>query len=183
MTRYFFQSFFVAAVWLLMFGNAQAWEGIVVKVIDGDSLKVRRDGRIVELRLYGIDAPEYRQPYSNKAKQHAKRLVFQQMVTVHEKDTDRYGRIVALVTSRDVMLNREMVRAGLAWYYPKYCRDQPLCGELMDLEDRARKERRGLWRETDPVAPWDWKRQQKSSGSEGRSRRFDRWYDRFIDLL
>ncbi len=179
MTRIFSFLFCVTAGLLFLAEHAAAWEGVVVKVIDGDSLRVQRNGKTVELRLYGIDTPEYRQPYSNKAKQFARRFVDRHTVTVREKDIDRYGRIVALVESRAGMLNRELVRAGLAWYYPKYCREQPLCGELESLENDARKAGRGLWRDTEPVAPWEWKRQQKNSGSKGP----DRWYYRLLDWL
>ncbi len=141
-----------------------AWEGVVVKVLDGDSLQIRRDGKIYEIRLYGIDTPEYKQPYSNKAKQFTKRLAYRQTVSVEKRDIDRYGRIVALVSSHGKLVNRELVRAGLAWFYPRYCREQPLCRELESLERQARKERRGFWREKNPVSPWDWKRQLKISG-------------------
>ena len=146
---------------LLSVLQASAWEGVVVKILDGDSMKVRRDGKIYEIRLYGIDTPEYRQPYSSKAKHFSKRLAYQQRVTVKKKDVDRYGRIVALVTSRGKLVNRELVREGLAWYYPRYCKAQPLCSELESLEKTARKQRRGLWRENNPVSPWDWKRSYK----------------------
>jgi micrococcal nuclease len=155
----------VYCVFLLVFvslfatvDRASAWEGVVVKVLDGDSLRIRRSGKIEEIRLYGIDAPEYRQPYSNKAKQYVRRMVNGREVAVEEMDIDRYGRIVALVTLKDRLVNRELVEAGLAWYYPRYCRRQPLCGELAELEARARRQGRGLWRDPDPVPPWEWKR-------------------------
>lgn len=156
-----------------------AWEGIVVKIIDGDSLKVKRNGKIHDIRLYGIDTPEYRQAYSNKAKQFTRRLAYNQVVSVVEKDIDRYGRIVALVMSKGVLVNRELVREGLAWYYPKYCRSQPLCGELQVLERKAREARRGLWRDENPVSPWDWKHQNKKGGSKGRTK----WFYQFLDWL
>ena len=171
MTRYFYILLCALLALFISIGDIDAWEGIVVKVIDGDSLKVRQKGKIYEMRLYGIDTPEYRQAFSNKAKQFTKRLVSGQRVSIEKKDVDRYGRIVALVVSRGKLVNRELVREGLAWYYPKYCRDQPLCGELQKLERQARKERRGLWRDENPVSPWNWKRQQKSSSSKGRTRR------------
>ena len=159
---------------------ASAWEGVVVKVLDGDSMLIKRDGRIHEIRLYGIDAPEYRQSHSSKAKQFVKRLVLRQPVAVEKMDVDRYGRIVALVFVQDKLVNRELVRAGLAWYYPRYCRRQPLCGELADMEEEARKQRRGLWRDPDPVSPWEWKRRERLSGSQPRGgwilRLPDRWY-------
>lgn len=138
--------------------HATAWEGVVVKVLDGDSIRIKRNGRIDEIRLYGIDAPEYKQPYSNKAKQYVRRMVYRQEVVVEEMDVDRYGRTVALVFLKDKLVNRELVGAGLAWYYPRYCRRQPLCGELAELEAGARRQGRGLWRDPDPVSPWEWKR-------------------------
>lgn len=157
---------------LLQAVNACSWEGVVVRIIDGDSLKVQRDGKIYELRLYGIDTPEYRQPYSNKAKQYVRRHIYRQVVHVSEKDIDRYGRIVALVTSGNETINRELVLEGLAWFYPRYCREQPLCSELQQLEKKAVKERRGLWRDEKPISPWEWKRRSRKAESESRSPRY-----------
>lgn len=141
--------------------SVYAFEGVVVKVIDGDSLQVEKDnGQVYEIRLYGIDTPEYKQPYSNKAKQLTGKLTFRQRVTVEKRDVDRYGRLVALVSSQGKLVNRELVRDGLAWYYSRYCLEQPLCNELELLETSARQERRGLWRDKNPIAPWDWKKQK-----------------------
>lgn len=157
--------------------TAVAWEGMVVRVLDGDSIQVERNGKTYELRLYGIDTPEYKQAYSNKAKQYTKRLVLGKPVAVEEMDIDRYGRIVALVSCQGELVNRELVQAGLAWHYPRYCRREPLCTELAGLERSARKQKRGLWQDTEPVAPWEWKRRQKMSGSK----RGSGWSDRFGD--
>jgi micrococcal nuclease len=151
---------------LLGAGQAWGWEGIVTKVLDGDSLQVRREGRMVEVRLYGIDTPEYRQAYSTKARQFSRKLFSSRTVAVEEKDVDRYGRIVALVTCQGLLVNRELVRAGLAWHYPKYCRSQPLCSELAVLEQGARTARIGLWADPEPVAPWEWKRRQRSGPAD-----------------
>ena len=151
-------------------GQTFAWEGVVVKVLDGDSLKISRNGKIYEIRLYGIDAPEYRQAYSNKAKRFLKKLAFRQSAEVEQKDIDRYGRLVALVTVQGELVNKELVRSGLAWFYPKYCREQPLCSQMEYLEKEARRGHRGLWRDEDPVSPWEWKRRQRISGSGTRKR-------------
>ena len=161
MTRCFYILLTVVFTFLVQMGDAAAWEGVVVKVLDGDSIEIKRNGKVHTVRLYGIDTPEYKQAYSNKAKQFTKRHVDRQRVSVVEKDIDRYGRIVALVMSSGKLVNRELVREGLAWYYPKYCLAQPLCGELKNLERKARKEGRGLWRDENPVSPMIWKRQQK----------------------
>jgi endonuclease YncB( thermonuclease family) len=157
---------FLVALVSLFFpaGPVHSWEGVVVYVLDGDSLKIKQkqDSKVYEIRLYGIDTPEYKQPYSNKAKQFTKRLTFGQKVFVQKKDTDRYGRIVALVSTGTKLVNRELIREGLAWFYPRYCQEQPLCGDLQSIELQARKQRRGLWRDKKPVSPWEWKRRQRA---------------------
>ncbi len=173
MTRYFFILFYAMFSLIVAVGDSYGWQGTVVKIIDGDSLQVQRKEKNYEIRLYGIDTPEYKQAYSNKAKQFTRRLAYKQVVTIEEKDIDRYGRIVALVMSHGKLLNRELVREGLAWYYPKYCRDQPLCGEIKRLERKARKARRGIWRDKSPVPPWYWKRQQQKRTSLKRRNRLD----------
>jgi len=151
--------------------TAYSWQGYVVKVLDGDSLRVKRGKEVIEIRLYGIDCPEWGQDYGNKAKRYTKAKAYQRTVTVESRDVDRYGRTVALVSSSGRLINRELVRAGLAWMYPKYCKEQPLCSELKKLQNKAKKRRLGLWRAKYPVSPWQWKRQKKSSDSRGRSRR------------
>lgn len=163
---------------LLFAVPGQAWVGEVVKVLDGDSLRVMRDGRQYELRLYGIDTPEHGQPYGDRARGFARGLLAGQEVTVAEKDVDRYRRIVALVTCQGALVNRELVRAGLAWHYPRYCRSEPLCSELAALADEARTARRGLWADPDAIAPWEWKRQKKAgSGARPAWRRWlDGWW-------
>ena len=161
---------FVVGLVLSQCTPLHAWNGTVVRVIDGDSIRVNRNGNIVEIRLYGIDTPEYRQDYSNKAKQYIKRLTSGKTVSVEPKDIDRYGRTVALITSHGRLINRELVRSGFAWFYPKYCLEQPLCSELKTLENKARTARRGLWRGDNPVSPWEWKRRERVEKSKSFSR-------------
>ena len=156
--------------------SAWGWEGTVVKVLDGDSLQVRQGGRLVELRLYGVDAPEYRQAYSSRAREFTRELLDCRTVTVEEKDVDRYGRTVALVSCQGSLVNRELVRAGLAWRYAKYCRTEPLCSELATLEQEARRARRGLWADPEPVPPWVWRHQKRSGSASGPD-----WYRRLLD--
>ena len=132
-----------------------AFRGKVVGAADGDTITVLHDGHGERVRLHGIDAPEKGQPFGNRAKQYASELTFGNIVTVEPTDRDQYGRIVADVRLPDGRsLNREMVRAGLAWWYRRYSHDP----ELARLEAEARAARRGLWADPHPVPPWEWRR-------------------------
>jgi uncharacterized membrane protein YkvA (DUF1232 family) len=67
---------------------------------------------------------------------------------------DRYGRTVAIVRCAGVEVNRVQVERGMAWVYPKYNRDKSLPG----VQEQARQARRGLWVDSDPVPPWEFRR-------------------------
>ena len=71
-------------------------------------------------------------------------------------DVDRYGRTVGEVILPDGrVLNHELVRAGLAWWYRRYAPDDKT---LEQLERGARGANRGLWADPNPVPPWEWRR-------------------------
>ncbi len=132
---------------------------MVTKVVDGDSLELNRSGRMVRVRLYGIDAPEFRQPGGRAATREAWLLLNGRSVRVEPMGRDQYGRVVALVYREDGLLaNREMVYRGQAWVYSRYCRKPSLCREWKDLERYAKARRVGLWRKRHYLPPWQWRR-------------------------
>ena len=138
-----------------------AWEGKVVGVTDGDTIKVLKDGKQVKIRLASIDCPEKGQPYSQVARKFTAGLVSGKVVKVWPTDTDRYGRTVAFVFVEDKNVNKELLKAGLAWHYKYYSRDP----ELAKLEFEARSKKLGLWKEPNQIAPWEWrKNRRKKSG-------------------
>ena len=132
------------------------FSGEVVGVADGDTITVMHNGKGERIRLHGIDCPEKRQAFGKKAKQFTSELVFGKTITVTVLDVDRYGRTVGEVILPDgPVLNHELVRAGLAWWYRKYAPDD---GTLAQLEADARAAKRGLWADAEPVPPWEWRR-------------------------
>ncbi len=137
---------------------AADFTGRVVGVSDGDTITVLHNGKGERIGLHGIDCPEKRQAFGNRAKQFTSKLVFGNAVTVQVMDRDRYGRTVGVVLLPDGRsLNHELVRAGLAWMYRRYTNDQ----SLSDLEEEARVARRGLWADRNPIPPWEWRIMRK----------------------
>ena len=129
---------------------AETHVGKVVKIVHGDTLT-----------LAEIDAPEKGQPFGNKAKQALAGMVFGKQVKVIVVDIDRYGRTVGQIVRVDGNLdvNAALVEEGSAWVYRKYAK-RPM---LLELEEKARKEGRGLWADTQPIPPWDWRRGERES--------------------
>ncbi len=138
---------------------AADFTGRVVGVSDGDTITVMHNGKGERIRLHGIDCPEKRQAFGNRAKQFTSKLVFGTTVTVQVVDRDRYGRTVAEVLLPDGRsLNRELVKAGFAWWYWRYTPDDET---LALLEREARGAQRGLWADPHAVAPWEWRIMRK----------------------
>lgn len=137
--------------------SAQGPAAIIVDyVVDGDSLVVQKGTKKMEVRLWGIDAPEYDQPDSIMARNGLKKMVMGQKGVLYIKYQDRYGRYVSLLKIKDLNVNEAMVANGHSWVYDRYCRE-PVCQRWKHLQAEAKKQRRGLWSGNDPVPPWQWK--------------------------
>jgi len=119
---------------LVVTAHAESFSGKVVGISDGDTIRVIHNGAAERVRLWGIDCPEKRQPFGTRARQFTGDLAFGKDVTVEVRDVDRYGRTVGEIILPDGRnLNRELVKAGLAWWYRQYARGDR---ELDRLEDR-----------------------------------------------
>ena len=66
------------------------FSGRVVRVIDGDTVQVLADGKMMKVRLNGIDAPESGQPFGQRSKQNLLKLAVQKQTEVIANNTDRY---------------------------------------------------------------------------------------------
>jgi micrococcal nuclease len=138
---------------------AEDFSGRVVRVIDGDSIEVMHEGRAEQVRLSGIDCPEMGQPFGKRAKQFTSQLAFGKEVAVKVAGYDRYDRTLGEITLSDgKSLNRELVRAGYAWWYRRYA---PTDKVLEKLENEAREAKRGLWADPNPVPPWGWRKNRR----------------------
>jgi endonuclease YncB( thermonuclease family) len=167
---------------LALSASAQAdFTGKVVSVADGDTVTVLRDHDQIKVRLSGIDAPEKAQPFGERSKQNMSRLVFGKEVTVEDRKKDRYGRTVGrvLVASdeckqldcpKTLDVSMAQLTVGLAWHFKRYEKEQPEQerGQYSFAEDEAHAKRVGLWRDSNPVAPWDWRAEKKVSEEKRR---------------
>jgi endonuclease YncB( thermonuclease family) len=145
-------------------------EGRVVGVADGDTITVLGAGnRQTRVRLQGIDAPESRQAFGQVSKLSLGDLVFDKKVVVEYQKTDRYGRTLGKVIAEGRDVNLLQVKAGLAWHYKYYQDEQSPADRRLyaDAEAEARSARRGLWADSNPTPPWDFRRGKRVAVEEG----------------
>jgi micrococcal nuclease len=147
------------ALWTMVTAvSATTLVGRVVKIADGDTLTIVVDGQQEKIRLSDIDTPERKQPYGTRAKQALSELTFGKTITVLTTTRDRYGRVIGHIKADGVDVNAELVRLGYAWVYRRYSDD----AELIHLEELARSEGLGLWADSNPIPPWEWRRGRRS---------------------
>jgi micrococcal nuclease len=127
----------------------------VIKVVDGDTIEVRKDGRIVKVRLIGINTPETVDPrrpvqcFGKEASAEAHRLLDGQSVSLEtdpSQDTyDKYGRLLAYAFLPDgTLFNEHMIAAGVAH---EYTYDKPYTYQkrFKEAQAEAQAAQRGLW--------------------------------------
>ncbi|HET9491788.1 MAG TPA: thermonuclease family protein [Methylomirabilota bacterium] len=125
---------------------------VVVRVVDGDTIHVRVDGRLERVRYIGINTPELHhpargaEPGGQEAREVNRELVDGQpaRLELDAQRRDRHGRLLAYVWVRGVMVNAELVRRGYAQVMtvPPNVRYQEL---FLTLQREARQSGRGLW--------------------------------------
>jgi endonuclease YncB( thermonuclease family) len=142
-------------------------EGMVKAVYDGDTivLATREESRL-KVRLYGIDAPETQkpdsagQPYGDVSKRMLMYKIMGRRVSAEIVDIDQYKRAVAVIRYNGRDINRDMVVEGMAWAYRQYLQG-PYASEYVRSEAGARSRRAGLWRESNPQPPWEFRRKKR----------------------
>lgn len=131
---------------------------------DGDSFELEdAQKRKRSVRLYGIDAPEGGQAFGNKSRNHLLSLIKGQKLQLRTMYTDNYQRAVAIVyisrngKADELSINQRQIQAGMAWVYDYFCTSAE-CNTWKLEEAMAQKQKLGLWRDSNPVPPWQWRR-------------------------
>ena len=144
--------------------SAETITGRVVRIADGDTVTVL-DGTNTQhrIRLQGIDAPESHQAFGTQSKKSLSDLIFDKDVTVIYDKTDQYGRLVGKILFKGTDINLEQVKAGMAWHYKEFEREQsPEEREsYARAQSEARNARRGLWADPNPIEPGEFRRDEK----------------------
>lgn len=143
------------------FTSAAELHGRIVGVKDGDTVVLLAAGNVPHtIRLSGIDAPESHQPFGQKSKAALAALVFDQQVAADCTKTDRYRREICKISVGGIDANLEQVKTGMAWWYREYAKEQSAADRTAyeQAEFWAKARRLGLWSDTNPVPPWEWRR-------------------------
>ena len=174
------KSLITVSMLLLLFGCPQKFAPnnyAVKRVSDGDTI-VASDaaGKDIKVRFACIDAPEI--PHTNAEKnsqesaqknqfkwgmlalQRTRQLVKQggDRVVLTVTDTDRYGRQVSEVRLQNGTFVQEVLtREGLAMVYRPYLKNCPSASILEQAEAEAKKNRRGVWGDSEFVPAWDFR--------------------------
>tara|TARA_A100001011_G_scaffold349432_1_gene388036 strand:+ start:144 stop:617 length:474 start_codon:yes stop_codon:yes gene_type:complete len=126
----------------------------VIKVIDGDTIWVKTDNKHVKIRLSYIDAPELRQTFGVRSKNYLTDLVLDKDIQIDTYRKDRYNRIIGEVymhnDTESIFVNAKLLKSGHAWVYKRYRNNQ----YLMNLEDYAKTNVKGIWSTENPLEPW-----------------------------
>jgi len=130
----------------------------VRRVVDGDTLLMESGARV---RLQGINTPEtvkedspveaWGPEASQFTKDFVRRANSRIRLTFGLERKDRYDRFLAFVWDGDVMLNEELVRAGLAEARLDYRYSGTMKRRLAQAQEEARRAGRGIWSKTTAI--------------------------------
>jgi endonuclease YncB( thermonuclease family) len=144
--------------------QADTLTGRVVRVTDGDTIVILDSANAQhKIRLQGIDAPERKQAFGTKSKDHLSDSVAGKFVVVEYEKRDYYKRILGKVLLSHQDMNLEQIKAGLAWHYKKYQKEQTPSDRALysEAEIKAKEAKRGLWHDPEPVPPWEYRKSKR----------------------
>ncbi len=158
----------ITAIIFLLFSvvaSAETISGRVVGISDGDTVTILDvTNTQYKIRLSGIDSPEKKQAFGSVAKKTLSDLIYGKQVDVNYSKLDRYQRIVGKIQFGNQDINLAMIKAGMAWHFTKYQKDQPFEDRLNYLHAQmdAEKQKNGLWIDPNPIPPWEFRKSKRN---------------------
>jgi endonuclease YncB( thermonuclease family) len=139
--------------------NASTLQGLVREVHDGKSITVENTGRRIKVVLKGMDAPEPDQPYAKVALQHLTSLVMNRPVAIELTGLGAGSTLIGKVICEERDIALQMIRDGVAWFDRSYENGLSEADRRLYAasEQAARNEHRGIWQDSSPIPPWEWR--------------------------
>ena len=131
--------------------------GPVVSILDGDTIEVLNGHHAERIRLSGIDCPDMGQAFGKRTKQAASALAFGKEVTLRTHGYDKYKRTLPMCCYRmePTAITRWSKTVGAGGIGSM--RQEIGAGRVGEGSGEAREARKGLWAESLPVPPWEWR--------------------------
>lgn len=126
---------------------------IITHFYDGDTVKIDDGQRQYKLRITDIDAPERNQRYGKQARRALMKLCKQADIHVTFTGIDKYQRELGYLTCNNTSVSESLIEQGYAWFNVRYSSNWA----LQAAENEARQARRGLWKQKNPMPPWEWR--------------------------
>ena len=118
-------------------------KGKVVGVKDGNSIEILSEGKVIGIKLFGIDCPERDNTSGKIARHFVAEQAFMNEVQVEITGTESNGNFIGKVFTADGKnLSSELLKHGLAWWDSQSSPDEEA---LARLEKQAREAFKGIW--------------------------------------
>ncbi|HEX16778.1 MAG TPA: hypothetical protein ENF44_06615 [Deltaproteobacteria bacterium] len=134
---------FILCLFLFFPSPLPSFEGMVQRVVDGDTV-VLVGGEVI--RYLGVNCPERGEPFWREATELNRRLVAGRKVRLELEEEirrDRYGRMLAYVYCDGLFVNGELLRRGMAHLF--CLQPLKLYQDLFSLQESARERGIGIW--------------------------------------
>lgn len=136
--------------------------GVVIDVPEGDIVKVlSHQGDTLFVKFNNIECPEIGQNFGKEAKAYTQKIALKKTVSITYTETDRDLNALGTVTlSNGKDVGAQLLAQGLAWHYMKGLNASSDTALYLELEQKARERKKGLWKEENPMAPWTFRNHQ-----------------------
>ena len=121
-------------------------EGIVMRVIDGDTIEINISGKIEKIRLLDVNTPETKEFYHDEAFDFLNRTIAGKVVYMEGEERDRYGRILGYVFYNENFINEQILENGYGHYFSY--QDTGYTDEMKKAEEYAKENFSGIWQKS-----------------------------------
>ena len=137
---------------------AFAYSGKVVAVQEGDRLTILHNGKKLTVQLYGIDAPELKQPYGNEARTFLDAFTKEETVEIEPVGPVKKSALTGMAFLGSDNINELLLLKGQAWVDRRQCTTD-ICSKWIKMEEAAKATKKGLWSDPQAIPPWEFRAQ------------------------